>query len=236
MRQWQNGVARLTQWANCAPRGVTVGLLALLWVVAYFPANHFAAPVRYLVPTIGGEVGWPLVDWTVLIYLSAVVQMLFSLVWLKTAYGRAWVAAVFLIIFHGVIFWLYPTVYPRTYEVSSLQQPWQTIYAAIGAVDAPHNCWPSLHVSLPLLVALVVTTVNRRRGLLLTLWAGLIAVSIVTTKQHYVADALGGIVTAVLAAIIIAPPGFSPAGRSSVAAEEDITTPRVSRSVPKESQ
>lgn len=61
-------------------------------------------------------------------------------------------------------------------------------------IDPPHGCFPSLHVAYSFLAALVCWRMNRAVGAVSCIWAALIAVSTVYTKQHYVVDAIAGAV------------------------------------------
>jgi len=91
-----------------------------------------------------------------------------------------------------VCFLVYPTIAPRTDEVSGTGFfVWflQGIYDA----DPPRNCFPSLHVATVFVAALSCWHVHRGVGLAAGIWASLIAVSTVFTKQHYVADVISGI-------------------------------------------
>ncbi len=91
-----------------------------------------------------------------------------------------------------VCFLVYPTIAPRTDEVDGKGFfAWflQSVYDG----DPPRNCFPSLHVATPFVAALGCWRVHRGVGLAACLWATLVAVSTVFTKQHYVADVIAGI-------------------------------------------
>ena len=92
-------------------------------------------------------------------------------------------------------FLVYPTIAPRTDEVDGKGFfAWflQGIYDA----DPPRNCFPSLHVATAFVAALSCGRVHRGVGVAAILWAVLIAISTVFTKQHYVADVITGIALA----------------------------------------
>ena len=101
-----------------------------------------------------------------------------------------------------VCFLVYPTVAPRTDEVAGKGFfAWflQGIYDA----DPPRNCFPSLHVATACVAALACGRVHRGVGFAAGLWAVLIAVSTVFTKQHYVADVVAGMILAVAAWLVL---------------------------------
>ena len=62
----------------------------------------------------------------------------------------------------------------------------------VYASDQPYNDFPSLHASLSTLVALHWLNASRRVGVVVAIWAALIALSTVFVKQHYVADMVAG--------------------------------------------
>lgn len=97
----------------------------------------------------------------------------------------------------GSIVWLcYPTILPRPAmtEIGGGFCAW-TLRIAYSW-DAPYNCFPSLHVAQPFLAALTCNLVSRRIGFAALVWASLVAVSTLFTKQHYVADVIAGIILA----------------------------------------
>lgn len=91
-------------------------------------------------------------------------------------------------------FLVYPTILPRPREFGEGFFAWllQQVYAG----DPPRNCFPSLHVATPFVAALSCWRVHPGVGFAAGLWATLIAISTLFTKQHYVADVVGGIALA----------------------------------------
>ena len=94
-----------------------------------------------------------------------------------------------------VCFLVYPTTLPR--PVGGIGEDFfawflQNVYDG----DPPRNCFPSLHVATFFIAALSCWRVHRGVGLAAGLWAALIALSTLFTKQHYVADVIGGILLA----------------------------------------
>ena len=72
----------------------------------------------------------------------------------------------------------------------------------IYSTDARYNCLPSLHVAQCFLAAFTCWRVHRGVGVAATLWALLVALSTLFTKQHYVLDAVTGILLAYAAYVI----------------------------------
>ncbi len=65
----------------------------------------------------------------------------------------------------------------------------RTVYA----LDPPVNLFPSLHLALALLAALCTREADRRLGNAALLALAPVAVSVVTVKQHFVVDAVAGV-------------------------------------------
>lgn len=92
-------------------------------------------------------------------------------------------------------FLIYPTTLPRPIGgMGTGFFAWflQGVYDG----DAPRNCFPSLHVATPFIAALACRRVHRGVGLAAGLWATIIALSTLFTKQHYVADVIAGVLLA----------------------------------------
>ena len=100
-----------------------------------------------------------------------------------------------------VFFLVYPTVAPRPAEVIG-EGFFAWVLRIIYTADPPYNCFPSLHVAHSFVSALSCYRVSRGAGLATGLWASLIAVSTVYTKQHYVADVIAGIFLACVAYVV----------------------------------
>ena len=98
-------------------------------------------------------------------------------------------------------FLVYPTILPRPAgELGPGFFAW--FLRGIYDADAPRNCFPSLHVATPFVSALTIWRVHRGTGVAVGAWAGLIALSTLFTKQHYVADVVSGILLAGVAGAI----------------------------------
>lgn len=69
----------------------------------------------------------------------------------------------------------------------------------LHTLDPPLNLFPSLHLALATLSALAVRRVNPTLGALALAWTACIAVSVCTTKQHFVADVIAGVALGALA-------------------------------------
>jgi len=86
----------------------------------------------------------------------------------------------------------------------SRASPWAV--SVVYRFDPPYNLFPSLHLSLASLAAFLVWKAWRVMGAILFAGLGLVAVSVCTTKQHFLLDVLGGVVLAVIAAVLFLRP------------------------------
>ncbi len=68
----------------------------------------------------------------------------------------------------------------------------------VYSVDKPFNAFPSLHTSTSTLLVLLWGRVGSRIQPIIALWAALIIASTLLTKQHYIADVLGGVTVALV--------------------------------------
>jgi membrane-associated phospholipid phosphatase len=107
------------------------------------------------------------------------------------AYLAAWLASC-------VIFVSYPTIATIPAEVPGdgfLDWMLRTIYSS----DVRYNCFPSLHVAQSFLAAFACWRVHRGVGGAAFVWATLVGVSTLFTKQHYFLDVASGALLAYVA-------------------------------------
>jgi len=98
-------------------------------------------------------------------------------------------------------FLLYPTAAPRPAHVfGDGFSAWSLRHTYL--VDTPYNCFPSLHVAYAFVSALTCFRVHRGVGAAAGLWAALIGVSTLYTKQHYIADVIAGTLAAYVAYLL----------------------------------
>lgn len=94
-------------------------------------------------------------------------------------------------VLEGYLKKLYPTAAPLHAKVTGASF---TDLVMRGLYDSgvPYNCFPSLHVAQCYLAASCCHKVHRRTGMAAFVWATLVALSTLYTKQHYVADVVAG--------------------------------------------
>jgi len=194
-------------------RGAAIGIAYILFCVIYLGAPRLAlhAP-RLLVPSAIDR-AIPFAPWTIGIYLSQ-FAILFLTLWRARDAAPVFAAIAVATLISAIVFVLWPTTIERPLTRN-------TAYAALWLFDVPTNCFPSLHVALAMIAAAFWP--DRKTRAVAIVWAAAIAVSTLTTKQHYAIDVLGG---AVVGAVAIAatrallergPPGRSDRASGPVA-------------------
>jgi membrane-associated phospholipid phosphatase len=181
------------------PNAIPVLILAAL--VPMYMAIAAWTPGRSLfVPETALDRALPLqAEWTPVYWSQWVFSFLPVLIVRGVALRRRTVLAyVSIVVISYVGFLVYPTRAPRPADVIgddffawSLRQLYD--------FDPPFNCFPSLHVAYSFLAALSAWTVHRGLGLTALVWAALIAISTLYTKQHYVLDVFAGAMLALAA-------------------------------------
>ena len=110
------------------------------------------------------------------------------------AYLMVWIAAY-------VCFLVDPTTAPRPAEVFGEGfAVWGLRF--LYSSDPPYNCFPSLHVAHSFVSALACYRVHRGVGTAAVFCAALVGVSTLYTRQHYIADAVAGMLLAFVAYVV----------------------------------
>jgi membrane-associated phospholipid phosphatase len=155
---------------------------------------HFGRPAT--LPMLAVDRFIPFIGWTVWIYHTQFFFLLFSVRALKTAasVSRAFYSMGLASALSFCAFFFYPTALARPpVEADGLTaQAFHFLYA----IDTASNCLPSLHAALAWLAALAVAQERSRLAAFAVLWAALISISTMTTKQHYFIDVIAGMAVA----------------------------------------
>ncbi len=67
------------------------------------------------------------------------------------------------------------------------------------SLDNPNNTFPSLHISMPVLVTIIYWSRNKPMSVALLAWSILIGLSVLFVKKHYIIDIPGGVLVATAA-------------------------------------
>mgnify|MGYP001607227664 CR=1 FL=1 len=135
---------------------------------------------------------WP---WTIVIYalifpLIAITPFIINT---EILFKRALFCAVGVILSQMFFFVVFPSGYHARPDISGMEFPWQQIYFGLYKLDSSFNCYPSFHVSLCALIPLLLYGERPKLCLFFSALCPLIAISTLTTKQHYFIDVVGGV-------------------------------------------
>jgi membrane-associated phospholipid phosphatase len=134
----------------------------------------------------------PFIDWTIWIYASQLLFLCACYLGVKSVdvISRMFYTVSLASLLAFSVFLIYPIEFPRS--VTMEQGVEASAYRFLYSIDSAANCFPSLHVALAWLSALGLRDERRRAGALAMVWAALISLSTMTTRQHYFVDLVGG--------------------------------------------
>lgn len=173
-----------------------VSLAPMYFVIAIFVRTW---PMHR--PELALDRAIPLVPAWVLVYGSLyvfVIVLPLLVVRDRARVRRAMQSYLLVMLLSYAIFLLYPTAAPHDGTVGG------DGFAAwalriLYSMDTPYNCFPSLHVAYAFVAAFASRRVHRGVGNCALVWAALIGVSTLFTKQHYVVDVIAGTAAGCLA-------------------------------------
>lgn len=177
-------------------------LLGLIFYSCYAFTNHytFFPPKELHMLMLDHEV--PFLPWTQWIYHTEVPFIFFFFLSLKKTHVIQQVMGTMaiLIVVSCTLFIFFPSTYPRENFIPLLTSSFhdQSLLFFWQYIDRPTNCFPSLHVGTCYLLSFACLEENLTKGILTIIYASLIAISTLTTKQHYVVDIISGFLLAAL--------------------------------------
>ena len=101
----------------------------------------------------------------------------------------------------ALIFAVWPTTYPRDLfplPADGVDPLTRLAFTILREADQPTNCCPSLHVSSVYLSVFLFLDDQKKKLPFFFVWGTLIAISTMTTKQHYWVDVVSGFGLAVI--------------------------------------
>ena len=213
--------------SNLAWRSSLILIVSIGCIPIYLTVNAIGPSLgnSFFDPSSSLDNSFPTLPWTVLIYLS-----LFWLFYPLTFFiapnhrrGRFQIYSlvqglILLQLISNLIYILFPTgVHYRQEMVDAMANAdtfSRSLIGLVHSIDSSHSAWPSLHISNAVLMCLAVhrwiLEVRPDQAMLLRaiLWisCAAMAVSTLTTKQHYLFDvATGGALAALLWNRLLAP-------------------------------
>ena len=168
------------------------GIISVFYTVCGAISNQFAV----ILPMPNWEYNIPMLPWTIWIYI---VLYPTYIVWTLVNYrneeimNKLMYCFLLLIAISCMIFIIFPVAYPRSFFPLPPDNDLTTVlFRAVRAIDKPSNCLPSLHVGICYTLGIFFFRENRRRFWISMFISTLIALSTLTTKQHYIYDLVGG--------------------------------------------
>ncbi len=162
-----------------------------VWIL-YFVTNQQRVVPAHFLPLTAVDDATPFLPWTGWIYATVFFMPLFVCVAVRTDEDVRALVFSFggMTTLDALIFIAHPTVYPRPAMEST---SWAGLpLALVRFCDTPRNCCPSQHVAVAFLTAFFLRRLSKSWGPAFLLLAIAIAVSTLTTKQHYFWDVLAG--------------------------------------------
>jgi membrane-associated phospholipid phosphatase len=182
---------------NKYPIGIAVGILI---TASYLSSNHVHFLEPKLLPLSTVDQSIPFIPETVWIYISDYLFCFIVYVLCKNLINLNKYLYAFLALQAGsiLIFLLWPTTYPRELFPlpSSLDGLTYQAFQMLRKADTPMNCCPSLHVSSVYLCSFNFLKEQREKFRWFLGWATAVAISTLTTKQHYLIDVVTGLAIA----------------------------------------
>ncbi len=197
-------------------------LFAAIGALCYLLPNHFPLREPRLLPMGLVDEAVPFVPWTFWIYLSEYALFISTYVVCRDLANANKYLYSFMAmqLFACLLFVFFPTTYPRADWPLTPEMTGPLTYAAFTLfrkLDTANNCCPSLHVSSVYLAAYVYLDEQRQKLPFYFIWASAVAVSTLTTKQHYFVDIVAGLGLATTSWFVFhrlvryrAAPGFQP--------------------------
>jgi membrane-associated phospholipid phosphatase len=172
----------------------------------YMMSNHHPIFPPQLLPMTWIDQATPFMPHTVWIYMSDYVFafVVYALCRDMANINRLCYSFFALQMLSITTFFLWPTTFPRDQFPLPADLDSITAYAftVLREADSPHNCLPSLHVSTAFLASFAFLDEQKEKFKWFVGWATAIAITTMTTKQHYLADILSAVALAIVLYLI----------------------------------
>jgi membrane-associated phospholipid phosphatase len=171
---------------------------AALQSVVYFSIGHASFPRSPLLLELPLDRVLPFWPWTVWFYLpfyAAIFIMAIAGIRSRRLFDRALVGVLVTMGIALAGHLLVRAEYPRP-TLGAPRDASEAFLAWVHTFDPPGNVFPSLHVAHTMALALILGSERRRLGAVALVMAALLALSTLTTKQHFVVDVAAGLAIA----------------------------------------
>jgi membrane-associated phospholipid phosphatase len=171
------------------------GAMALLQSAVYFGIGHLHLnrSTELLRTKLDDAIPfWPWTAWCYLPFYAGVFIIAVAGFRRRVLFNRA-LLAVLVVMTVGALGHIFigaeyprPVLHPPYADISA------AFLAAVQRIDPPGNVFPSLHVAHTTMLALILIKDRPRVGAVALVMATLLALSTLTTKQHFLADVVSG--------------------------------------------
>jgi membrane-associated phospholipid phosphatase len=207
--------------ADRKERAAIVALVFAPYVAGYFFIGWVSDPERARSLATPLDAAIPFVPETIFLYAWLFTAMLFPLFAVRSPalFRRVGLAYAAVVAACLATFEVYPVTSADLRPAVGALDPSRFAEWGVKLVytlDPPVNLFPSLHLAIATLAALSAWKARPAYGAIGLVWVVLIAVSVSTVKQHFLADSVAGAALAVAAyAAIIRPYGRVPVEESA---------------------
>ena len=178
----------------------TLGLLAAgVQSLVYFGIGYQHRPrstTLLLTPLDRAIPFWPWTVWCYLPFYAGIFILGMAGFRSRRLFHRALVGVMATVAVGALGHLLIAAEYPRPLVTTAWTDASTAFMAWLQKIDPPGNVFPSLHVAQTSSIALVLRADRPRLGLVAMVMAGLLALSTLTTKQHFLADVVAGFLIA----------------------------------------
>ena len=167
----------------------------VLQSLVYFAVGYFEQPRSTTLLDTPLDRWIPLWIWTVWLYLpfyAGIFALAITGIRQRRLFHRAFQGVLVIVLIGAIGHLAIAAEYPRPLLPSPPRGPSEMFLAWIYAVDPAGNVFPSLHVAHTSALAIILRRERPWLGGLALVMALLLALSTLTTKQHFIVDVLSG--------------------------------------------
>ncbi len=164
--------------------------------------HHLRAPMELPLTPLDRAI--PFLPWTMWPYLALFLSdVILPLSLRDRRVFREVVMAYAIAIVANVVIWnLVPTTYPRPTPPSG-DSITDAAFRIMVSMDTPNVCFPSGHITIPAVGCWGFAREHPRLRVAIWVVFGVLSLTVLTTKQHYAVDILGGLGTALLGIAVV---------------------------------
>jgi membrane-associated phospholipid phosphatase len=181
--------------APAAYKWLVGGAMAAVQTIVYFAVGHLhlARSTELLRTRLDDAIPFlPWTSWCYLPFYAAIFIMAVIGFRRRALFNRALLAVFVVMVVGATCHVLIGAEYPRPVLTPPYPDLSTAFMAAVQHIDPPGNVFPSLHVAHTSMLALLLIKDRPRLGAVALVMATLLALSTLTTKQHFIADVVAG--------------------------------------------